>query len=233
MYFLFYKISDEEEKDQPALNLYFSPTVIDIKSVKADVIFDCTGGRLNPDIWSNKDLTGFIPKNMLKYKGSEFIIDKKINKYIWKSDVFPFQNYLVVNNFSNVEYLSMYNQQLKTEINTIINRYGKEIDYKIMIQIIEDYKDNMNKTNEYIIKFLYNFFISHKTSSISLELFNIYIQHAIKIAKVIKLKNNHKAVYIGAGDTIFHSHFSTGAGLNRTIDFSVMCINTLEYFFNK
>ena len=34
-------------------------------------------------------------------------------------------------------------------------------------------------------------------------------------------------IYVGVGDTIFHSHFLTGAGLNRTILLSVKIAHLL------
>lgn len=58
------------------------------------------------------------------------------------------------------------------------------------------------------------------------DVWGIYIRHAIKISEVFKVKNRD-VLMIGAGDTIFHSHFITGAGLNRIFDFSVKCANLL------
>ena len=40
--------------------------------------------------------------------------------------------------------------------------------------------------------------------------------------------NKRKILFIGAGDTIFHSHFITGSGLNRIFDFTVKCANQLD-----
>ena len=42
-----------------------------------------------------------------------------------------------------------------------------------------------------------------------------------------KIKNKQFR-FIGAGDNIFHSHFITGAGLNRIFDFTVKCVNQLD-----
>jgi hypothetical protein len=64
--------------------------------------------------------------------------------------------------------------------------------------------------------------------------FNTNIRHAIEIAKVFKVKNK-QILYIGAGDTIFHSHWFTGAGLNRTLDFTTKTshLMSLLYFANQ
>ena len=50
------------------------------------------------------------------------------------------------------------------------------------------------------------------------------MRHSISVSSVVTYKD-HKFLYIGAGDTIFHGHFITGAGLNRTIAFAVKCAN--------
>lgn len=233
MYLLVHKFYTDslKETNNANINLYFSSKNVDLHEIKADIIFDCTGGRMNPKIWSNEDMKGFIPEDMLTYKDSEFTLRKDINKYIWDSDIYPFKNYLVMNDLSNVDYYSLCNQKILDETKKIINKYGTTIDYKTMIQIIEDYKDN--KKIELLIKYMYHNFINNKSYALSIDIFSVYIQHAIKISKIIKVKDNHRAIYIGAGDTIYHSHFATGAGLNKSIDFSVMCINSLEYFFNK
>ena len=52
------------------------------------------------------------------------------------------------------------------------------------------------------------------------------MRHSIECSRVVN-HNSHKYLYIGAGDTIFHSHWVVGAGLNRTIDFAVKCSNLL------
>ena len=50
------------------------------------------------------------------------------------------------------------------------------------------------------------------------------MKHALIVSKVIDFQNN-KMLYIGSGDTIFHGHFVTGSGLNRTVSFAVKCAN--------
>ena len=56
------------------------------------------------------------------------------------------------------------------------------------------------------------------------DLFSTYIKHSLIVSKPVNFEN-HNFLYIGAGDTIFHSHFITGSGLNRTINFAVKCAN--------
>ena len=53
------------------------------------------------------------------------------------------------------------------------------------------------------------------------------MRHQIKISDTF-IVNKRKILLIGAGDTIFHSHFLTGSGLNRIFDFTVKCANQLD-----
>ena len=86
-------------------------------------------------------------------------------------------------------------------------------------------------SNSTIRNFLYSIMITKKLiyhdNIYTIDVFSIWIRHVIKISDIINV-GNHKALYIGAGDTIFHSHFITGAGLNRTLDFAVKCCNQLD-----
>ena len=66
----------------------------------------------------------------------------------------------------------------------------------------------------------------YKNCIFKIDVWSIYIRHAIKICDIIKV-NNKKVLYVGAGDTIFHSHFIVGAGLNRILDFTVKCANKI------
>ena len=52
------------------------------------------------------------------------------------------------------------------------------------------------------------------------------MRHSIECSRIID-HDKHKILYIGAGDTIFHSHWVIGAGMNRTIDFAVKCSSLL------
>ena len=57
------------------------------------------------------------------------------------------------------------------------------------------------------------------------------MRHQIKISDTFNV-GKRKILLIGAGDTIFHSHFVTGAGLNRIFDFTVKIANQLDRLHN-
>ena len=78
---------------------------------------------------------------------------------------------------------------------------------------------------------MYNLYIfndkKYKKYIFSFDIWAIYIRHIIQPSEVFKV-NNKQILYVAAGDTVFHSHFVIGAGLNRTINFSVKCANFIS-----
>ena len=204
---------------------------------KFEVVFDCTGGKLYHDAIKN------INPSWLK---NIPLTNKKLNR---KLDVYVDKNLVVLNNDSkhivNFFYASMslfYNNETLTFYDKfdvdIMNKEdlmffnklkNKYFTYKDTIDIIKGIKDNM------VRNFLYTMIHNYKETSteylITFDVWGIYIRHAIKISDVFNV-NNRKILFIGAGDTIFHSHFLTGAGLNRTLDFSVKCSNIISQLRN-
>lgn len=197
------------------------------------VVFDCTGGRLENDA--------------IKHINSRWISSiKQFNKTINKK--------LVVDETRNIVELEPYKQtsnpflknhyygSISTHLNDIfVNKYDidivnnddllylnklkkKRYTYDEFMDILKGIKDNTSRN------FLYSMMITNKSmhdKSIMVDVFSVYIRHAIKVSDIVKI-NNKEVLYIGAGDTIFHSHFITGSGLNRTIDFTVKCANIIE-----
>jgi len=194
------------------------------------VVFDCTGGRLNPPIFNNIN-TKWVNK-LLKKKNRNynFEINKEKNLVRLKtdSDVFT-ENYyyagLYVYEKLDGEYI--YKEKVDLDIHNFhdlklfIRLKEKHFEYNDLILICKNIK------SEHERNFLYNIIVnqfSNKEYVYYFDLFNTYLRHAIEISKVVEYKN-HKLLYIASGDTIFHSHFIVGAGMNRTITFAVKCAN--------
>ena len=207
-----------------------------------DVVFDCTGGHLKTPLFNNidtkwidqiktevKDLKinkenpslKIIPsENLVKldidtqgnkfpknyYYGSISIFKKKSNQLIFSNkvdlDITNKEDYELISKLSN-KYYSYDN----------INKIVKSIKLSLLRNYLHGYIERFNKKENYIFK---------------IEFFNTYIRHAIQVSEVMETKNN-KCLFIGAGDSIFHSHFITGAGLNRTINFVAKCANFLLF----
>jgi len=201
-----------------------------------DVVFDCTGGRLETDIFNNIDTKWIdkikkvdknINKQLLINKKTNLVhlidhpIDKKFKKNHFYGSLLVYDsNKNFISKFdidiNNVNDLSLLNK-IKTKYYT----------YENTIKILHNIKDNTDRN------FLYSILINNKNKFcnylFTFDIWSIYIRHSIQPAEIFT-NNNNKILYIGTGDTIFHSHFITGAGLNRTLKFTIKCANLLSNY---
>jgi hypothetical protein len=224
-----------------------------------DVVFDCSGGRLKNNIFRIKNITWIDKlKYDIKREDLKLEIDKKNNLVKLKqiNNDFPKLYYFCEmqiwqmnpQNLKDINFLDKFDIVIKNNNDLNYFEKFKKIDFihyddikkmipnikdkhlryalillstdikKFFSNILHSYIDNLN-SNKLIFKF---------------NVFNTNIHHAIEITKVFKIKNK-KILYIGAGDTIFHSHWYTGAGLNRTLDFTTKTshLMSLLYFANQ
>ena len=191
---------------------------------KFDVVFDCTGGRLHHDAINKIDSSWL---NNINMKGvRDITINKENNLVLIENDKNHIYNYFYCSveiiyedgTFHSKYDIDINNGTDLTFLNKIKNKYYK---YKDAITIISGIKDDTNRN------YLYTMIQNHNNYLIKFDIWGIYMRHQIKIADVINI-NNKKILFIGAGDTIFHSHFIIGAGLNRIFDFTVKCANQLD-----
>lgn len=197
------------------------------------IVFDCTGGRLNPPIFKDVN-TSWVKKILKSNKDFNFEIIKEKNIVKLKTDTDNFTD--------NYYYGSLYVQELvnnkyiyKDKIDLDIHNFH---DLKLFIKLKDkhfEFNDILlickNIKSDHQRNYLYNLVTTEfhdKDYIFSFDLFNTYIRHSIEISKVVNY-NNHKFLYIASGDTIFHSHFIVGAGMNRTITFAVKCANFITY----
>jgi hypothetical protein len=193
------------------------------------VVFDCTGGRLETDIFNNIN-TDWM-NNINK-------VDEKLNKQLLilpDKNIVNLIDYPKEKKFKKNHYYSSINtydkdMNYKTKIDIDINDSddliflgklkNKYYNYKDIMIIIKNFKDDHNRN------FLYNELLreNYKNKIFNFDTWGIYIRHTIQPAELI----NKNTIYIKAGDSIFHSHFITGAGLNRTISFAVKCANMIS-----
>ena len=100
----------------------------------------------------------------------------------------------------------------------------KYYNYNDAINLIQGIKDANFRD------FLYTMLTKNTTNKellIKFDVWGVYMRHQIKISDTF-IVNKRNILLIGAGDTIFHSHFITGSGLNRIFDFTVKCANQLD-----
>jgi len=197
------------------------------------VVFDCTGGRLKTDLFKNIDTTWMdninkidkvsdkqlmiIPENNLVHL-IDYPKDKKFKQnhfYCSLTTVKDDKEFSFVNKFD----IDITNEKDLMFLNKLKKKY-----YTLdsIFQIISNIIDDTNRN--YLYSILIKYKEKYNTNLFSFDVWAIYIRHALQVAETFNI-DDKKLLYIGAGDTIFHSHFITGAGLNRTINFSVKCAN--------
>lgn len=195
------------------------------------VVFDCTGGKLKHNAINSID-TKWL-KNISMYNS---ILDRKL-EIIPKENlvILPIDSKNIVNYFYGSlilhykdDTLTFYNKFDIDIMNIDDLMYMNKLKYKYFsysdaLYLIKGFRDNITRN------FLYT--TMNKTEHnyiVSFDVWSIYIRHAIKISDIITI-NNKKKLFIAAGDSIFHSHYITGAGLNRILDFTVKCANMLAF----
>lgn len=201
-----------------------------IKENNIKIVFDCSGGRLKTNVFNNVNsswLTTDKKDNVLQKKLN---IDKK-NNIVTMEDT---NNDFVKNKYYGS--LNIYTKDMK-----FYNKYDIDInnnhDLKLLLQIKKKYYSIESIKN--IVKgikddttrnFLYNVLIEkdYDKHIFNIDIWSIYIRHTLQPCEITKI-NNKNVLYIMAGDSVFHSHFVTGAGLNRTIDFAVKCVHYLDF----
>ena len=200
------------------------------------VVFDCTGGRLKHDLMKNIDtkwLDNF--KHNIKLN-KKIIVNPELNLVelddYKKTSKFRKHYYygslsVYIHETGQDRFINKYDIDIKNNYDLLYlkNIKSKRFNYDNIVILIKGIKDSI--TRNYLYSTLFNKKTSYNNMIFSFDIFRIYIRHAIKIADVFTI-NKQKVLYIGAGDTIFHSHFIIGAGLNRTLDFSVKCANMLN-----
>ena len=199
------------------------------------VVFDCTGGRLKHN--AIKSINTKWLDNIPIYSNS---IDRKLeiipkqNLVILPTDSKHIINYFYgsLTLYNNTEQL-IFNNKFDIDIMNVEDlMYLNKLKYKYFtyydaLDLIKGIKDDNTRN------FLYTVMKSKETLYkdnyiVSFDVWSIYIRHAIKISDIITV-NKKKVLFIAAGDSIFHSHFITGAGLNRILDFTVKCANMLAF----
>jgi hypothetical protein len=197
---------------------------------KFDVVFDCTGGRLHHDVIKNVN-ADWVKKMNSKILGKELTIKEKDNLVILENDKNHIINYFfgsmeLHHNDKTLTFHSKYDIDIMNSndliyLNKIKDKYYK---YDDAINLIQGIKDSSFRD------FLYTMLTKNTTNKellIKFDVWGVYMRHQIKISDTF-IVNKRKILLIGAGDTIFHSHFITGSGLNRIFDFTVKCANQLD-----
>ncbi len=198
--------------------------------LKIDVLYDASGGRidgltLDADEQPIKNID--MTSNTIQFKRS--VKDNLVELDIKSQEDMGMDKYLSVDLFGKK---SMYYIPESFDI-----RYKKDFDYldKKCIAVEDFFKwvDGIEETK--LKKRLIGYYlkeIKNNPNVTHLQMYPFYMKmyHRYKVSQVFHVKN-HSLLYIGAGDTIFSSHFIVGAGLNRTILFSIKTVHLLPMLF--
>ena len=203
-----------------------------------DVVFDCTGGKLQPDIFKNidtkwissiKKVNKQVKKQLVVNKKENLVhlvdhpVDKKFKKNHFYGSLMVYDNKL---NFINKFDIDINESADLKLLNQIKKKY---FTFDNTLKIVSNFKDELDRN--FLNTILNNYKNDYQDKIFKFDIWSIYIRHCIQPSEIFKV-NNKKILYIGAGDSIFHSHFITGAGLNRTIGFAVKCANLLTLLKN-
>jgi len=215
---------------------------------KFKIVFDCSGGKLKHNViknintkWLNKfthtntklnKTLSIMPNNNL-VELKDYNTNNKFKKNYYYGSILVHTNENGRNDIkSSVEHnvltfkhkydIDIVNKYDLLYLNTFKNKYYT---FNETIDIIKGISDEMSRN--FLFSIFTNKKIMYTNCLMTVDVFSIYIRHSIKIADTFKVKHN-TILLIGAGDTIFHSHFITGSGLNKTIDFTVKCVNMID-----
>lgn len=222
-----------------------------LEEMGIDVMFDCTGGRLETMFCQNNVCLPNVPEWLLNEtyeKLPNYFVELFKKEYnIKRKEVydmvqsFPSENKVIFNKtekfIKNYYYASItcYDTKSLNWLKKIDIILENESDLKLFTQLKKRYFKNEDllliskfikdkKERDKVYKYYKN---NEKLKDIILyiDIWHTYMRHSLEASKIIG--NNKKILKINAGDTLFHSHFMIGAGLNRSINFAVKCINFL------
>lgn len=197
------------------------------KDANIKMVFDCTGGRLETDIFENVNTEWLKIFNKSSKKYPKLIINDKKNFVSLDIDKNTFiKNYyygsLNAFNKKNNEYFKKLDVDITNyhDLKILLKIKDKHFSKDSILKLVELIKDNVERN------FIYNSVLQDNDNYFhyKFDVFHTNMKHAIEISRVVNYKE-HNFLYVASGDTIYHSHFITGSGLNRTITFAVKCAN--------
>lgn len=202
-----------------------------IKKYNVDVVFDCTGGKLKTDIFKDID-TSWIKNTVseelnkqlliLKEKNIVHLVDypkeKKFKLNHFYASINIYDENMV---FQKKEDIDIMNKDDLLYLNSIKKKY---FSYDNMVYLFGGIKNDITRN------YSYNYLLEYQNNKYIylIDVWSIYIRHVIKPSEVFVIDGEDK-LFITLGDSMYHSHFITGAGLNKTINLAVYASNQLNY----
>ena len=205
-----------------------------IKKYNINVVFDCTGGRLKTDVFKNIN-TEWLKDNINKDINKQLLILK--DKNLVHLVDYPREKKFKLDHF--YASINIYDKNMvfikKEDINIIskddlmyLNKIKKKyFTYDNMIYLFGGIENNVTRN------YLYNYLLYYQSNEYyyMIDIWSIYIRHIIKPSEIFILDGEEK-LFISAGDSMYHSHFIIGAGLNKTINLAVYSANQLNFLLS-
>jgi hypothetical protein len=200
---------------------------------KIDIVFDCTGGRMDID-YSSDIKSDFFPSNLI-LENDKYDIVRNRNKYElhWKKNIHNkfWLSIEIYDSDGKFLFVAMNTESLLFEPDVILlyklhNKNLRIKDTKIQeaIDLFDNLKDlGLSKKIQTILSNNYNHIIKF-------YIIEPKLHHTISISKIIR-QPKLDTIIIGTGDTIFSSHFVIGAGLNRLLPFINNIIWYIQTFY--
>lgn len=197
-----------------------------VRTLKIDVLYDASGGRvegLTLDAEHNMVNNINMNSEMIKFKTSPK--DNLVEVDLKSQEDYGMDKFLGIEFYGPRSFYHVpesFDLRFKTDFDYLTKKCIPKEDFLQFIAGLEEMKLKKRLIGYYLKEVKNNPNITH----LQMNPFYMKMYHRYKVAQVFNVKN-HEFLYIGAGDTIFSSHFVIGAGLNRTILFSVKTVHLL------
>ena len=208
--------------------MYFTDTIINeellkkfVENNRIDIVFDCTGNRLKNNFIKDVPTDFFANDMVFENREYKVVMEDNMARLLWK-------NHLANRFYISAEIYDNKGKFITTAIWSYDLFYTNDIKlfskfHNKCIKIKKDKFDDVNKIFDSLmdlnlLKKIKIMLLTYSDYYIKFYIIEPQIYHKIKISSIIE-QPKQKTLYIGAGDTIFSSHFAIGAGLGRLLKF--------------
>ena len=219
--------------------IYFTDEVINqsslikfVKDFNINVVFDCTGDRLKNNFIKN-DTSNYFDKNVIlssdKYEVNVDVNSNEARLY-WKDgmedryylniEVYDNKSKFLYSHYANLKIIYEYDYLLLSKLHNKCIKLKKNKFYDVS-KIFDSMRDTQ------LSRYIKTSLLENENYYIKFYIVESQIYHKLLISGVIKNKG-YECLYIGAGDTIFSSHYVIGAGLNRILNFMNQVVWSLQ-----
>lgn len=205
-----------------------------IKTKHIDVVFDCTGGRLEQRYLNPQPPNPFANKIMqwedysVVQRGNECILERRdgmANRFYLDISTYRYGHFLQsISDRGNV------NIHTLDDLNALKKLHGTcfRLTPDQVIPFVQAFDGLQDLT---LSKTIQSEILTHKLDNFSFAIVEAWLHHHIEIAALFQVQE-HKCIYVAAGDTAFSSHFEIGSGLRRVLLFLNQLVWGLQMLYS-